>query len=76
MELNKYSTECKKLLHMSSTHNTLEMSTNFIEYIIEKIELVHSVNNPVQQAEEIPNSYYPPTPGGTAYYFTESGSQV
>ena len=59
---------------MSSTHNTLEMSTNFIEYIIEKIELVHSVNNPVQQAEEIPNSYYPP--GGTAYYFTESGSQV
>ena len=74
LELNKYSTECEKLLHMSSTHNTLEMSTNFIEYIIEKIELVHSVNNPVQQAEEIPNSYYPP--GGTAYYFTESGSQV
>ena len=74
LELKKYSTECEKLLHMSSTHNTVEMSTNFIEYITEKIELVHSVNNPVKQPEEIPNSYYPP--GGTAYYFTESGVQV
>ena len=74
LELSKYSTECEKLLHMSATHNILEMSTNFIEYIIDKIELVHSVNNLVQQAEEIPDPYYPP--GGTVYYFTESGSQV
>ena len=28
-------------------------------YIIEKIKLVHSVNNPVQEPEEIPESYYP-----------------
>ena len=29
---------------------------------------------PVQEPEEIPNTYYPPR--GSAYYFTESGAQV
>ena len=32
------------------------------------------LNHPVQQPQEIQNSYYPP--GGTAYYFSETGKQV
>ena len=73
-ELKKYTTECEKLLQLSSRCNSIELCTNFLEYLIEKIELVHSVNHPVQEPEEIPDSYYPP--GGTAYYFSESGAQV
>ena len=72
--LKKYATECEKLLMISSTNSTIELVTNFIEYIMDKIQLVHSVNCPVQEPEEIPNTYYPP--GGSAYYFTESGAQV
>ena len=73
-ELKKYTTECEKLFQLSSRYNSIELCTNFIMYIIEKIELVHSVNNPVQEPEEIPKSYYPQ--GGTTYHFSESGAQV
>ena len=72
--LKKYATECEKLLMISSTNGTIELVMNFIEYIMDKIQLVHSVNCPVQEPEEIPNTYYPPR--GSAYYFTESGAQV
>ena len=72
--LKKYTTECEKLLMLSSTNDTIQLVTNFIEYIMDKIQLVHSVNCAVQEPEDIPNTYY--LPGGTAYYFTESGAQV
>ena len=72
--LRKYATECEKLLMISSTNDTIDLVTNFIEYIMEKIQLVHSVNCAVQEPEDIPNTYYPP--GGSTYYFTESGAQV
>ena len=72
--LRKYATECEKLLMISSTNNTTELVMNFIEYIMDKIQLVHSVNCAVQESEDILNTYYPP--GGSAYYFTESGAQV
>ena len=72
--LKKYTTECEKLLLLSSTNDTIQLVTNFIEYIMEKIQLVQSVSCAVQEPEDIPNAYYPP--GGTAYYFTESGAQV
>ena len=72
--LRKYVTECEKLLMISSTNDTIELVTNFTEYIMDKIQLVHSVNCAVQETEDIPNTYYPPR--GSAYYFTESDAQV
>ena len=72
--LRKYTTECEKLLMLSLTNDMIELVTNFIEYIMEKIQLVHSVNCAVQEPEDIPNTYYPH--GGSVYYFTESGAQV
>ena len=51
--LGKYATECEKLLMISATNDTIELVINFIEYIRDKIQLVHSVNCKVQEPEHI-----------------------
>ena len=55
-------------------HGSPNVGAAFCEHLVLKIEMVHQCNHPVQQPQEIPNSYYPP--GGTAYYFSETGKQV
>ena len=39
-----------------------------------EIDEIHNLNRPVEQAQQIPGSYYPP--GGIAYYFSPSGEQL
>ena len=57
--LRKYATECEKLLMISSTNDTIELVMNFIEYIMEKIQLVHSVNCAVQEIRRHPKYILP-----------------
>ena len=55
-------------------HGSLNFRSAFCEHPVLKIEMVHQCNHPVKQPQEIHNSYYPP--GGTAYYFSETGKQA
>ena len=45
-----------------------------ITWVIDRIKFVHQYNHIKPAPEPMEGSYYPP--GGTAYYFTESGQQL
>lgn len=73
-EMRTYGMDIVDLLQASVKHECVDVVTKFLEFIILRIELIHSTNRPAPEAREIPDSYNPPS--GTAYYFTESGNQV
>ena len=73
-ELKKYCIEMANFLVACVEHGSPNFGSAFCEHPVLKIEMVHQCNHPVQQPKEIHNSYYPP--GGTAYYFSETGKQV
>ena len=73
-ELKKYCVEMADFLVACVEHGSPNFGSAFCEHLVLKIEMVHQCNHPVQQPQEIHNSYYPP--GGTAYYFSETGKQV
>ena len=73
-ELKKYCVEMADFLVACVEHRSPNFGSAFCEHLVLKIEIVHQCNHPVQQPQEIHNSYYPP--GGTAYYFSETGKQV
>ena len=59
---------------MAHKHDCVTLVTSFITWVIDRIKLVHQYNHTKPAPEPIEGSYYPP--GGTAYYFTESGQQL
>ena len=73
-EMKKYCHEMGDFLEASVDYGCLHLGASFCEHLVLKMELVHQCNMPVPDAQEIPNTYYPP--GGTAYYFSESRGQV
>lgn len=73
-EMRTYCVEIVDLLQVSVKHECINMITCFLEYLMLRIELVHSTNRATPQATEIPDTYNPAS--GTCYYFTESGNAV
>ena len=67
----EYSCETAHLISMAHKHDCVTLVTSFITWVIERIKLVHQYNHTKPAPKPIEGSYYPP--GGTAYYFTESG---
>ena len=73
-KIKEYNREVVHLLYLSQIHECVDVVTCFILCIISEIDEIHHVNRPVEQAQPIPGSYYPP--GGIAYYFSPSGEQL
>ena len=59
---------------MAHKHDCVTLVISFITWITDRIKLVHQYNHIKPAPEPIEGSYYPP--GGTAYYFMESGQQL
>ena len=59
---------------MAHKHDCVTLVTSSITWVIERIKLVHKFNHTKPSPQPIEGSYYPP--GGTAYYFTETGEQL
>ena len=73
--MKEYNYEIAQLLILSEGDNSRSIITDFIEYMLEKLDAIHSVNRkPAPHAQEIPGTYNPPS--GVAYYFTPTGEQV
>ena len=73
-EMRHYCGEIVQLLHAAIKHECTTMITAFLEYLMLRIELVHSTNREIPDAREIPDTYNPGS--GTCYYFSESGNQL
>ena len=73
-KIKEYNREVVRLLYLSQIHECVDVVTCFILCIISEIDEIHHLNRPVEQAQPIPGSYYPP--GGIAYYFSPSGEQL
>ena len=73
-EMKKYSCEMGDFLEACVDYDCPNLGASFCEHLVLKMELVHQCNMPAPDPQEIPNTYYPP--GGTPYYFSESGAQV
>ena len=72
--LKEYNYEIAQLLVLSGGDNSRTVVTDFLEYMVEKLDAIHSVNRPAPPVQEILGTYNPPS--GVAYYFTPSGEQV
>ena len=59
---------------LSERDNARTVVIDFLQYMVEKLDEIHSVNRPAPPAQEIPGTYNPPL--GVAYYFSPSGEQV
>ena len=68
-EMKKYCCEMGDFLEACVDYGCPNLGASFCEHLVLKMELVHQCHMPVPDAQEIPNTYYPP--GGTAYYFSE-----
>ena len=73
-KLKEYNYEVAQLLVLPEGDNSRSIVTDFLKYMVEKLDAIHSVNRPAPPAQEIPGTYNPPS--GVAYYFTPSGEQV
>ena len=71
--LKNYSLEFSDLIVLGGKHECIGMVADFMEYLVHRIKNIHEFDNPLAPPQPIPNTYNPP--GGTAYYFTESGEQ-
>ena len=73
-QLKEYNYEIAQLLLLSEGDNSMTVVTNFLEYMLEKLDTIHSVNRkPPPPVQEIPGTY---PPSGVAYYFSPIGEQV
>ena len=69
--LKEYNYEIAQLLVLPEGHNSRTVVTDFLQYMVEKLNEIHSINRPAPPAQEIPGTYKPPSE--VAYYFTPSG---
>ena len=71
-QLKEYNYEIAQLLLLSEGDNSRTVVTDFLEYMLEKLDSIHSVNRkPAPPAQEIPCTYNPPSE--VAYYFSPTG---
>lgn len=73
-DLNKYCSEISSMFKVAIRHDCLNMCTNFVMYLVDRIEEIHAVNRPAPAANPIPGTYNPSS--GVAYYFTPTGEQL
>ena len=71
--LEEYNYEIAQLLVLSEGDNSRTVVIDFLQYMVEKLDEIHSVNRPAPPAQEIPSTYNPPS--GVAYYLSPSGEQ-
>ena len=74
LHLKEYTCETAHLISMAHKHDCVTLVASFITWVIDRIKLVHQYNHIKPAPEPMEGTYYPP--GGTAYYFTESGQQL
>ena len=73
-DVNKYTKEVPKLLHLAQLNNCVELITAFILELIDMTVNVHQNDYTIPPPCPIHGSYNPPS--GTAYYFSPTGQQV
>ena len=74
-QLKEYNYEIAQLLLLSEGDNSRTVVTDFLQYMLETLDAIHSVNRkPPPPAQEIPGTYNPPS--GVAYYISPTGEQV
>ena len=75
IQLKEYNYEIAQLLLLSERDNSRTVVTDFLEYMLEKLDAIHSVNRkPPPPVQETPGTYK--SPSGVAYYFSPTGEQV
>ena len=57
--LKEYNYEIVHLLVLSEGDNSRTVVTDFLEYMVEKLDAIHSVNRPAPPVQEIPGTYNP-----------------
>ena len=73
-DMKKYCCEMGDFIQAYVKHGCPNLGVSFCEHLVLKMEMVHQCKTPMPEPEEIPNTYYPP--GGSAYYFSQNGTQV
>ena len=58
--LKEYNYEIAQLLVLSEGNNSRFVVIDFLQYMVEKLDEIHSVNRPAPPAQEIPSTYNPP----------------
>ena len=71
-QMKKYCCEMEDFLEACVNHGCPNLGASFCEHLVLKMESVNQYNTPATDAEDIPNTYYPP--GKSAYYFSNSGA--
>ena len=72
--MRKFNSQISDLIWLGVQHGSTEYITQFLRYLMEQLEQIHSSDPQPTPVEEFKNTYDPRT--GTAYYFTPSGDRV
>lgn len=73
-DMKQYGVELSNVLKICKLHQFGDKCTSFVEYLVDQVIDTHYQDKPVQEPQQIPNSYNPEK--GTAYYFTPHGNQI
>ena len=73
-DMRRYNVDISNLLKLSIQHDCTDVTVPFLDYLVLKIQDIHSDNRPAVPAQPIPGTYNPRS--GTAYYFTPSGERL